>query len=150
MNCLYTERQKFNQWWLWALLVCLFIHSTISCLKSGVNFYFIITITICLFFYILELRISVDTNRIYYQFFPIHVQMHYIEIKQIKKIEAIKYSPLYDYGGWGIKYSLNGRAYTVRGNKGVSINLVNGKNILLGTQEHKKLETILHNLLKSL
>jgi len=44
-----------------------------------------------------------------------------------------KYSPLFEYGGWGLRWSLNGKAVNVRGNMGIQVVLKNGSRILIGT-----------------
>ena len=44
-------------------------------------------------------------------------------------MEAIKYNPIIDYGGWGIKHSYIGKVYNVSGNFGV-------KNIFVKWQKH--------------
>jgi hypothetical protein len=64
----------------------------------------------------------------------IHWNEHTIPWSDIDQIYVREYSPLAEYGGWGIRYSRNGRAYNVRGNKGIQISKKNGKRILLGTQ----------------
>ena len=69
----------------------------------------------------------------HYQFFPFHFKSHTIRIKDINSFKAMKYSPLKEYGGWGIRFGFKGKAYNVSGNKGVKLFLTNGKNILFDT-----------------
>ncbi len=44
-----------------------------------------------------------------------------------------KYSALKDYGGYGVRYGKNAKAYNVTGNKGIQIELIDGKRILFGS-----------------
>ena len=61
------------------------------------------------------------------------------DFDSIEKAEAHSYSPLRDYGGWGIRYGGKGKAYNVSGNKGVLLMLKDGKNVLIGSQNHEGL-----------
>ena len=58
---------------------------------------------------------------------------------EIESFKAMEYSPLKEYGGWGIRYGFKGKAYNVSGNKGVKIFLKNGSNIMFGSQKHQEL-----------
>ncbi|NVL91956.1 MAG: hypothetical protein HWN71_02845 [Desulfobacterales bacterium] len=49
------------------------------------------------------------------------------------------YNPLKDYGGWGIRYGRGGRAYNVSGNRGVYLELSNGKSLLIGSLQPEEL-----------
>ena len=60
----------------------------------------------------------------------------------------MEYSPLKEYGGWGIKFGFKGKAYNVSGNKGVKIFLKNGLNIMFGSQKHKDLAKALKSVRK--
>lgn len=62
-----------------------------------------------------------------------------ISLEDVDSIKAVEYSPLFRYGGYGIRYVVKGKAYNVSGNQGVRIDYKNGKHILIGTQEPKKL-----------
>ena len=61
-----------------------------------------------------------------YKFFP------FDEIESFKERE---YRPIREYGGWGIRYGLSGKAYNVYGNKGLQLVLNNKKKILIGSQK---------------
>jgi len=47
------------------------------------------------------------------------------------------YSPISEYGGWGMRYSLSGkgRALNVSGRTGVQLVFKDGKKLLIGTQK---------------
>ena len=142
MNCLFEEKQKFTQWWVWTLLfLTLFVldKNTYTVLIGGV---------IIIFFYLLELRIKVKEEAVYYQFFPLHIKSFSIKKNEIEKIESLKYRPLGDYGGWGIRYSFKGKCYNVKGNLGVKVFLKNGSYILFGSQKHLDFEKSLRVLIQ--
>ena len=149
MELLFEEKQKFNQWWLWVMLLVSPLLSIIPFDGDGINYnYVLISIAIPLMFYFFELRTFVTKEGLHYQFFPFHFKKYLIRLDEIEKIEALQYKPLGDYGGWGIRYGFKGKAYNVSGNKGVKFYLTNGRNILFGSQKYKDLEKVLKRIKK--
>ena len=144
MNYLFEEDQKFTQWWLWVILLSFPIMSVGPFDENEINGYHVlIGLAIPLLFYFFELRIKVNEDGFHYQFFPFHIKSHTIKLEDIEKFKAMEYSPLKEYGGWGIRYGFKGKAYNVSGNLGVKVHLTNGRNILFGSQKHKELEKAL-------
>ncbi len=149
MKILFEEKQKFNQWWLWVILLVFPVLSIMPFNGDGINYnYVLIGIAIPLMFYFFELRTFVTKEGLHYQFFPFHFKKHLIKLDEIEKIKALQYSPLGDYGGWGIRYGFKGKAYNVSGNKGVKVHLTNERNILFGSQKHNELERALKKIKK--
>ena len=102
---------------------------------------------------ILRLQTRVDNEGIHYRFFPIHLQWHKISWYDVQSWEVREYHPLQEYGGWGIRMSFSSsapshRAYTVRGNKGLFLQLRSGKFMLLGTQKSKEIKSALTHYTK--
>lgn len=63
-----------------------------------------------------------------------------IAFRQIYSAEARDYSPIGEYGGWGVRVSKNhGRAYNAYGSRGVQLVLTDGSRILIGTQQPEEL-----------
>ena len=83
-----------------------------------------------------------------YQFFPFHLKSYTIKLDEITSFEELTYSPIKDYGGWGIRYGFKGKAYNVSGNRGVKIYLKNGKNILFGSKKSHELALVLEQIMK--
>lgn len=52
-----------------------------------------------------------------------------------------EYSPLGEYGDWGIRRGRGGRAYNVKGNRGVRLVLRTGKKVLIGSRYPERLIT---------
>ena len=149
MQFLYVENQKFTQWWIWIILLSFPIFAIYPFDLNNLNYnYIIISSAISVCFYFLELRVFITKEGLYYQFFPIHLKKNQIKFTEIKKVEAIKYNPIIDYGGWGIKHSYNGKAYNVSGKFGIKIYLSNGKKILFGSKKHREFETALIKAMK--
>jgi hypothetical protein len=72
---------------------------------------------------------------IYIRFFPFHFSYKEIAFHDLKSFEVRTYNALREYGGWGIRYGPQGKAYNVGGNRGVQLVLADGKRILIGSQK---------------
>ena len=53
------------------------------------------------------------------------------------------YRPVRDYGGWGIRWGRDGKAYIIVGNEGLQLLLGDGEKILIGSQRPQELEAAL-------
>lgn len=91
------------------------------------------------FFAVLRLEISVDDRYLRFRFYPVHVNYRETALSEISVAEEVKYRPIMEYGGWGIRFRRNIRAYTIRGNEGVMLTFADGRKILLGSQKADKL-----------
>jgi|AntAceMinimDraft_5_1070358.scaffolds.fasta_scaffold07167_3 hypothetical protein len=158
----FNETQRFTQWWLWLLLLV----ATLSVIGKpmltwiqsdyklnttfGTGFYigcgtlFLVVLLFILF----KLKITIDERGLSYQFFPIHFKPKLITWKQIDKIGIRTYKPLMEYGGWGYRLGMGGKAINVKGNKGIQIKLKNGDSLLLGTQKMMEAQTVINRYFK--
>ena len=59
------------------------------------------------------------------------------------------YSPITEYGGWGIKWGSGGKAYNVSGNRGVQQEFTDGKRLLIGSQKPEQLDSAIAQYLKN-
>ena len=96
--------------------------------------------------YSIRLVTEVRSDGLYLRFFPFHLSYERFPIDGIRSYEAITYSPLREYGGWGIRYGWNGKAYNVSGNQGIQLELSEGKRILIGTQHPLEFLSALQSL----
>jgi len=142
---LFKENQKFNQKWLWIILFLAAITPiSILILDEGfkldtTNFVLISMMLLPLFLiYFTELRVEISRESLKYQFYPFHLKVYEIQHDEIETYDQITYSPLKDYGGWGINHTIKGSAYNISRNKGVKMILKNGKKILFGSQKAKE------------
>ena len=62
-----------------------------------------------------------------------------IPLDRIRRVEAVRYSPLTEFGGWGIRVRPGRRAWTVRGNQAVRLTLDEGPTLYLGTPNPQRL-----------
>ena len=145
----FFESQKFTQWWLWMILFISLVLPIAADAQNTPILFFVIAFLILLFVYLMQLRVSVNRDGIYYQFSPFHLKVHHIKISEIENIQAVTYSPIKDYGGWGIKRVYKGKVYNIKGNKGVRVELKNGSHILFGSQKHLSFAESLGKFIKS-
>ena len=151
---LFDESQRFNQWWIWAIILGVIgvsLYASIETIQMGdslfnwTNFSVIIPVFIIpALFYFLKLKTKVEENGIYVRFIPFHLKEIFISWDQLDECYIRTYSPLGEYGGWGIKYGLGGagKVYNVSGNQGLQLVFKDGSRLLIGTQKPEELQEI--------
>jgi hypothetical protein len=166
---IFKETQRFNQVWLWLILVVTgltvngsfgygiwlqifkgqkFGNNPMSDNGLILTFVLVLILYTCLFllFALLKLTTTIDKAGIEYRFSPFHKSSRFIYWNMIEKCEVLTYYPVKDYGGWGIKSNKQGKAYSVSGDKGLLIYLKSGKRILIGTQKEPELKNFLEKI----
>jgi hypothetical protein len=147
----FTEEQRFKPVWVWAIVILASVLPWIGLFmqvilgyKIGDNpapdlliivFWILFGIGFPLMFYSTRLITIVKEDGIYLRYIPFHFKYKIYHFDEIEKFEAKKYSPIFEYGGWGIRYGFKGMAYNVYGNMGIDLNLKNKKKVLIGSQK---------------
>jgi hypothetical protein len=109
----------------------------------------IIPISISIPFWLAKLQTQVRSDGLYVRFFPFHIKFKRFAFEDFSEYYAREYRPIWEYGGWGIRYTFrNGRAYNIRGNKGLQIVCKNGKKLLIGSQKPQELVAAIDSILK--
>ena len=155
----FSERQRFTQWWLWALLAAaLIIPLAITVIQYGsgtapiapadIAIGCTLPLLIIFIFLIMQLHTRVDETGIYYRFAPVHRKMQHIPWGNIEKAYTRTYGPIKEYGGWGIRkgFGKTGNAYNISGDKGLQLELKDGKRILIGTRQPGEIDQVLKAL----
>lgn len=103
---------------------------------------------ITFFIFIIKLETQVQREGISVRFFPFHQSFKNYLWQGIQNVYVRRYSPIREYGGWGLRFGLNnkGDAYNLRGREGLQIEFTNGKKLLIGTQQGMQLTMTLQNL----
>ena len=138
----YKEQQRFRQWWLWAIILGLTIFWLSLILISRelivVLLALILDLGLIVFMYSLKLDTEVTHTGVRIKFWPFHRRWLLFEFSTFESVQEVKYRPLADYGGWGIRYGifheLHAKAYTVSGNRGVMIRMTDESNVLIGSR----------------
>lgn len=160
MKTEFKEEQKFNQWWLWLILILMGVLPIVGIYKQlilgeklGDNpmsdfsllIFSIIMFSLVGLFLIMKLKTSIDKNGINMHFFPFIKKS--VDWQQIKNVKVVNYGFV---GGWGIRlWTKYGTVYNIRGNKGLEIVLKSGKKFLIGTQKETELSTIIEKMMVS-
>lgn len=169
----YTEEQYFTQSWLWLVLIIALGAMIVPMLigiynqvilgqpwgsnpmsdarllmLAGIEF----GIAFGLAFLFLKMRLitKVGTEGLSYRFPPLIMKERKIRRDEIKTFVVRHYKPVKEYGGWGIKYGLrrNGKAYNVKGNIGMQLELINGNKVLFGTQRADAFQYAMEKMMK--
>jgi hypothetical protein len=157
-NVLYKEVQKFSLT-LRLLIVCsmavavvadgfalykmLSEEQTISTLSIYMLIILgiLLPVAISVLFMILKLETVVCSDGLYVRFFPLHPHFKKFIVDDISEYFTRTYKPIWEYGGWGIRcgFSKSGKAYNVKGNRGLQLVFTNGKRLLIGSQKPEQL-----------
>jgi hypothetical protein len=160
---LFTERQRFTQWWLWLILLgvnALFLlgvwTQVIEVKQFGDkpmsdNELLLTTgliISLTLLFIIIKLETQVKKDGIYVRLFPFHISYKHYPWDKLSKSFVRQYSPLTEYGGWGLRLGLfgKGKAYNVSGDMGLQLEFSDLKKLLIGTNRPDELEATLRTI----
>ncbi len=149
----FKEEQKFTQWWLWLILIPLGVLPVVGAYFQIVRAepigdnaisdklllaMAIIMLLVVVLFLVMKLKTRVDDTEIQMRFFPFLSKK--TKWTDVKKAEVINYGFV---GGWGIRlWTRYGTVYNIKGNKGLAIELLNGKKFLIGTQKEAELDEI--------
>lgn len=154
---LFTEEQRFTQWWMWIFILIPFTIGLFGCYQQlilgeafgnkpmsnfGLLVFTLFGVIFILFFYSNQLRTTITTEGITVRFFPYTKRYH--SWKEISKAEVITYGFI---GGWGVRlWTRYGTVYNVQNGKGLYVKLKNKERFLVGTQRPEILQASLDRL----
>ena len=160
---LFTEKQRFKQWWLWIILIginVLFLFGVFKQVIGGQQFgnkpinntdiivVTLLTMLFTLLFLNSRLETKIKKDGIYVRFFPFHFKFKHFTWDVLTKTYVRQYAALTEYGGWGLRFGLfsKGTAYNVSGNKGLQLEFNNNKKLLIGTNKPDELTETLNKI----
>jgi len=160
---LYSEEQRFTQWWLWLILLGVngeLLYGFFQQVIEGEPFGnkpmgntellivqgIILLLTVLFFNFRLETRIKKDG--IYVRFFPFHLSFIHFKWEKVAESFVRRYNPILEYGGWGLRFGFfgKGKAYNISGNKGIQLVFTNGRKLLIGTKKPEEVNEVLEKL----
>jgi hypothetical protein len=92
------------------------------------------------------MRVMVTRNNIVVRFGLFGFRILRLNIADISSVEAVEFSPLKDFGGYGIRFNREMTAYYLRGNRGVKLTMANAKKYLLGSDDPQLLAGVIQAL----
>jgi len=157
-NYTFYEKQSFRQWWIWTLLIFVLAYFIYNSFEN--HKYFSASELICsiavptlimILFFMIKLETKIDTLGIRVRLFPFHFQFKYFPWKNIQKVYIRKYSPIIEYGGWGLRFGMfgKGKAFNISGNVGLQIVFKDQKKLLIGPQKSVEMKKFLEELEKA-
>jgi hypothetical protein len=149
----FQEVQRFTQWWFWLILLGIggvAVYGIYKQLILGepfgdnpmsnpglIAFSALIFGTIAFFLFV-NLKTEIDDKEIRIAFIPFTKKT--ISWKDVKKAEIVNYG----FVGYGVRMSSKyGTVYNTKGNKGLAIELNNGRKFLVGSQKVDELNDII-------
>ncbi len=152
---IFREVQRFHQWWIYltVLVVTGFawyapLRQLFADAPAGEKeapdwamylIWLLMGVGFPALFLSARLVVEVKEDGLHYRYYPFHARFHHIGVEEIEEVEAVTYHPILEYGGWGIRCGLKGRAYNVSGKRGVQLQLREGKRVLFGSQRAEEL-----------
>lgn len=157
----FSERQRFHQVWVWIFLLGingLFISGLVKQLifrqqfgdkpmsDTGLIAITVITFLISALFLYLRLETVIKSDGVYVRFFPFQHRFTHYPWEKILESYVRKYSPLKEYGGWGVRGFGKDRALNVSGNQGIQLVTKDGSKILIGTNKAGEAANVLREM----
>lgn len=160
-SILFYEKQRFRQWWIVLILLILnavVVYGMIRQIMFGKPFgdqpmsdtglwwvlgFLLLMTTV---FFITTLETQIRNDGLYIRFFPIHMKFRYLPWNRLSQCYVRSYSPIREYGGWGWRIGLAGRAYNISGKEGLQLQLDGKRKLLIGTQKPEEMERILKRI----
>ena len=169
----FLERQRFNQWWILALIAIvngIVIYACITQIGLGklwgnnpvsdtmliVITVIVLLVTVCFLF--VRLDTVINREGVYYRMFPYHLKFQFKPWEHISEADVMKVRPISEFGGWGMRFKIlnfggsgihvgfGSKSYTVSGNKTLKLELKNNKKIYIGTRNPDELSAFLEKL----
>jgi hypothetical protein len=161
-DVLFSEVQRFNQLWIWAIIVPISVgppilfgyglyrqliggdpwgDNPLSDLGLVIAFLFCLAfgLVLLLLFIKMRLLVAVRPGELWLRFAPLHLSFKRFALDEFSSHRALTYRPIAEYGGWGIRLVSQGRAYNVSGNRGVRFDYPDGRHLLVGSQHADEL-----------
>jgi hypothetical protein len=98
-------------------------------------------------FRVAALYTEIREDGLYVRFAPFHRRAQRIAWEDIRAWQVVRYRPVLEYGGWGLRYGRGGKAYNVSGNVGLRLTLAGGEGLLIGTRRGAELEEALASVI---
>lgn len=151
---IYREEQSFRQIWIWVVVIgvaliawwvfvqlIIFGDPGVAGWISGI-FMAVVALGLIGLLALARLITIVDREGVGVAFVPF--TSRYIPFTEIAAVEPLRYRPIREFGGWGIRWGGRNRiAYNVSGDRGVELTLTNGQRILIGSQAPEELARII-------
>lgn len=154
---MFQEKQRFTQWWLWAILLGIAAFATFAFYRqiiqgqifgdnpmydTGLTIFAIVMYALPVLFWRFHLDTHIDEVHINFNFMPLLKKS--VSWKDVKSAKVLNYGSV---GGWGLKHSKKyGSVYSTGGEMGLAIVMNSGHKFVIGTQKENDLKSFLEKL----
>jgi hypothetical protein len=145
-NASFVHWESQNPWWVSLLALGL---PLIMCVVAVVSWFalwwvalIIIVTTLPMVFMYGGVQTTVTREEITVGFGILNSKVLRLKTDEIEKVELTEFSPIADFGGYGIRINKEMSAYYMRGNKGVKFTTLNGKKYLIGSDKPEELYAV--------
>ena len=169
---LFSEEQRFTQWWLWLIMTVTLLAIVIpigisiqsewlsgkpfnqqpdSVQEATISGVISLLIMGIIFFLIFgsKLKTKITNEGMYVSYPPIRRKWKQILPDEIDHYEIRTYRAKREYGGYGVRRRRrNGQAYIISGNIGLQLYFKNGKRLLVGTQKKQAIELAMKKMMQ--
>ncbi|HEY7032006.1 MAG TPA: DUF6141 family protein [Thermomicrobiales bacterium] len=156
-DVIFREEQRLRQWWILLIALALavlgwaaFVEQIVRNRPFGNNpapdwavwlIWLALGIGAPAFFLLARMVVEVRLDRVTIRWIPITTRE--IRLADVTGVEVRTYRALREYGGWGIKgWSRRRTAYSVSGNRGVELELSDGRHVLIGSNRADELAAV--------
>lgn len=158
----FREVQQFNRRLRWSLMLLMLVTAAITlvavaattrdsfepmALLFPIACGVFIPLGLALLAWTARLETEIRPEGLFVRYFPFHVRWRQFRLQELSEFYARQYRPIREYGGWGIRYGRNGRAYNVSGNEGVQLIFTNGRRLLIGSKRPRELESAIRSIM---
>jgi hypothetical protein len=86
------------------------------------------------------LTVRIEETRVFLHLGSVPVIRRRIPFDEIRSLASVRYRPIVEFGGWGIRGWGKRKAWTARGDRAVALELTRGRQLLIGSDHPQRLE----------
>jgi hypothetical protein len=86
------------------------------------------------------LTVQVKESRLFMHLGRVPLVRRSVAFEDITSLEAVRYRPIRDYGGWGVRGWGARKAWSARGDRAVALTLAGDRLLLIGSDHPRRLE----------
>ena len=96
--------------------------------------------------YLIKMETRVGNGKLKIKFFPFHLNFTEAKISDTEQVEKTEFGYL-TYGGIGIRWTLNTKAYLTKPGKGIKLTREQSKNLVIGSERPGELKNELESII---
>lgn len=146
---LYRERSLWPEWvnvLLWATMVAV-VYPLLAGWGSDSDFEERLLTAVVIVMVYGAITIFLGGTTVLVKRTELHVHLGFVPLirkrvvfKDIASMESVRYHPIREFGGWGVRGFGAKQAWTARGDQAVVLHLVNGRQLYVGSDTPQRLE----------